>query len=445
MGSNKRTRSLRTIAALVLVAGLLASVLSGCGKQPAAQTTGGADKVVKLNFYFPIDAAGPLAKLMSDMTADFNKSHPDISVTPVYAGSYNETQAKAVAAYKAGTPPDVAVLLSTALYQLKDLDVIQPLDSYVSGDSDGQAYMSDFFPGLLMNAKDGNTLWSIPFQRSTPVLYYNKDAFTKAGLDPNQPPKTWDELVADAKKLTVKDSNGNVTQWGIEVPTYYWDIQGLILESGGDLANADGTKVNFNSPTTIDVLKWLVGLQQQGVMPKAAMPWANMSADFTSGRAAMIFHSTGSLVGFKSGTNFGLGVAFMPANKSYGVPTGGGDLYMFKGIPADHQKAAWTFIRWMTDPAQAARWSIGSGYIAVRQSAWDLPEMKDYVAKTPEAVVGRDQLQYASKEFATHQLTQLWKIMDDNFSAVMTGTMTPEAAMQKAQQQADTELQPFQK
>ena len=444
----RRNRLVKMALASAVAVGLVAGGLIGCGKQPAAeQPKGGqAGTVVKLNYYFPVDAAGPLAKLMTEMVNDFNKSRGDIQVTPVYAGSYEETQAKAVAASKSGSPPDVAVLLSTALYQLKDLGVIEPLNQFVDRDKDGKDYLNDFFPALFMNARDGDTLWAVPFQRSTPVLYYNKDAFTKAGLDPSKPPKSWNELAEDAKRLTVRDPSGNTTQWGVEIPTYYWILQGFVIENGGQLMNDDGSKALFNSPATIAALKFWVDLQKQDkVMPSAAMPWKTVATDFTSGRTAMIFHSTGSLVGFRTGAKFPVGVAFMPAKQDFGVPTGGGNLYVFKGLADDRKQAAWTFVRWMTAPEQAARWSIGSGYIAVRQSAWDLPVMKEYTAKYPEALVGRDQLKYAKKEFATHELTRLWKIMDDSFAAVMTGSKTPEAGMQEAQKQADEVLKPFQK
>jgi len=441
-----RRWSVRVVWVLTLV--LLVFALAGCGQSapsPSAQKPEAAPKVVKLNYYFPVDASGPLAKVMTEMVEDFNKSHPGIQVTAVYAGNYTDAQAKAVAATKAGSPPDVAVLLASATYQLEDLGVIEPLDDFIAKDKDGQDYIKDFWPAFFLNSKDKGKIWAIPFQRSTPVLYYNKDAFVKAGLDPEKPPKTWNELVQVAKKLTVRDQSGNVTQWGLEVPSYYWIFQAFVLSNGGQLMNEDGTQVRFNDPATIEALKFWTDLQdKEKVMPKASISWASVATDFTSGRAAMIFHSTGSLVGFRQTAPFKVGVAFVPANKQNGVPTGGGNLYIFKGLPEERRQAAWTFVRWMTAPEQAARWSIASGYIAVRQSSFDLPVMKDYVAKYPEALVAKDQLKYANKEFATHELSRLWQVINDNLAAALMGKKTAEQALQDAQKDADAILKPFQ-
>ncbi len=418
---------------LLLAIGMLGTVVSSVA----------AAEKVSLTYYFPVDAAGSLAKLMSAMVADFNKEHPNINVTPVYAGSYQDTQAKAVAASRAGNPPDVAVLLASATYQLEDLGVINPVDEFVADDKD-KGYINDFFPALWLNAKDKGKIWAIPFQRSTPVLYYNVDAFKEAGLDPNRPPKTWDELASYAKKLTQKDAKGNAAQWGIEIPTYYWIFQGFVLEAGGQLMNDDGTRVYFDSQPAKQALQFWTDLQNKyGVMPKAALPWASVASDFMTGRTAMIFHSTGSLVGFRNGSKFKVGVAFMPAKQDFGVPTGGGNLYMFKNIPASHKEATWTFIKWMTSPEQAARWSMGSGYIVVRRSALDLPEFKEYTDKYPEALTAINQLKYANKEFATHELSRMWEVIGNALDAAMAGTKSVDAALKSAQQESEPILSQF--
>src|SRR5579883_2302086 len=177
-----------------------------------------AGAVVDLKFYYPVGVSGPLAKVMDEMVADFNRIHPGIHVTPVFAGGYYETMTKTQTAVLGGTPPDVAVLLSTDLFTLLDLHAIIPLDRFIQ-EAGGERFRKDFFEAFSLNSRVGDTTYSIPFQRSTIVLYYNQDAFEKAGLPAARPPRTWTELVQDAEKLTVRDAAGNVTRWGVGIPT----------------------------------------------------------------------------------------------------------------------------------------------------------------------------------------------------------------------------------
>ena len=114
-----------------------------------------------------------------------------------------------------------------------------------------KAWIKSFYPAFMENSQAGGHTWGIPFQRSTIVQYWNKDAFKAAGLDPDKAPKTWDEMVAFGKKLTKKDAAGHVTQWGIEIPSSgfpYWLFQALTTQNGAILASPDGTKVAYNDP-----------------------------------------------------------------------------------------------------------------------------------------------------------------------------------------------------
>ncbi|RYD05798.1 hypothetical protein N752_07860 [Desulforamulus aquiferis] len=162
---------------------------------------GDEEKQVELTFYYPIAVGGPLTKVIEGMASEFTKENPNITVKPVYTGSYADTNVKVQAGVQSNNPPDVAVLLSTELYTMLDMDAIIPLDDLIAKDG-GREYINDFYPAFMMNSQTGGKTWSIPFQRSTIVLYYNKDAFREVGLDPEQPPKNWDELVEYSKKLT---------------------------------------------------------------------------------------------------------------------------------------------------------------------------------------------------------------------------------------------------
>lgn len=130
------------------------------------------------------------------------------------------------------------------------------------------------------------------------VLYWNKQAFEKAGLDADTPPANWQQVVDFGKKLVVKDGQ-NVSQWGIEIPTTpngYWVFQGFAATNGAHLDNGKGTAVYFNTPGNIETLQWLTDLgQKEGVSPKGAVAWGTTPQDFLSGKTAMMVTTTGNL------------------------------------------------------------------------------------------------------------------------------------------------------
>jgi sn-glycerol 3-phosphate transport system substrate-binding protein len=127
----------------------------------------------------------------------------------------------------------------------------------------------------------------------------------------------------------------------------------------------------------------------------------------------------------------------LPAKAQRGSPTGGGNFYIFKNAKPEERKAALTFIRWVTEPARAAEWSIKSGYVAVKPSAYDTEAMATYAKGFPQALVARDQLQHAVPELSVHENGRIYKLMNDTVQAALTGTQTPEAALDAAQRQAD--------
>ena len=158
-----------------------------------------------IKFYYPVHLTGPLVKEVEAVVAEFHKAHPDIKVEPVWGGNYAENMQKTVAALQAGSPPDIAVHLAVDLVTLRDMDAVIPLDDYVQRDGGDAKVLGDFIPAFLADFRAEQKIWALPFQRSTPILYYNKDLFRKVGLDPNKPPTTWEELLATAQKATVRN------------------------------------------------------------------------------------------------------------------------------------------------------------------------------------------------------------------------------------------------
>ena len=404
-----------------------------------ALTSGAMANDVELSFYYPVAVGGPITKIIDGYATAFEKENPGIKIKAIYAGTYQDTLVKALTAFKSGDPPDIAVLLSTDMFTLIDEDAVTAFDGLATTDSD-KAWLKSFYPAFMENSQTGGKTWGIPFQRSTIVMYWNKDAFKAAGLNPEKAPDNWDELVADGAKLTKRDAAGNVSQWAVEIPSSgfpYWLFQGLTTANNVRLMNEAGTETYFDKPAVIEALQFWVDLSRKHkIQPIGTIEWGTTPKDFFEGKTAIMWTTTGNLTNVKKNAPFPFGVAMLPAHQGRGSPTGGGNFYFFKKMTNEKRAAAFKFVKWMTTPERTADWGIATGYIAVRPDAWETPAMKKYVEDFPAAAVARDQLKYAVAELSTHDNQRVTKALNDGIQAALAGTKTPEEAMKNAQQEA---------
>jgi sn-glycerol 3-phosphate transport system substrate-binding protein len=420
------------------MAGLLAALLMVVAAPARAQT--------ELTFYYPIAVGGPLTKVIDGYARQFEKEHSGIKVNPIYAGNYDDARIRALAALKAGQSAPLSVLYSIDLYELIEQDVIVAWDD-VATSAEDKAWLKVFYPALMMNGTYKGKVYGIPFQRSTIVMYWNKDAFKEAGLDPNKPPASWSEMAQMAAKLVKKDAAGNVTRWGVMVPSTgypYWMFQAFARQNGHDLMNPEGNRTNYAHPDVIAALQYWRDLgAKHRVMPEGTVEWGTLRQAFTEGKTAIMWHTTGNLTAVKDTAKFPFGVAMLPASKQRGSPTGGGNFYLFKKTTPAERKAALAFVKWMTAPERAADWSMATGYVATRPDAYETPKLKAYAKDFPQAVVARDQFKFATPELSTFQTGRVRKALDDAIQAALTGQKTPDAALKAAQADAERLLKPY--
>ena len=400
---------------------------------------------VELSMYYPVAVGGPLTKIVDGMVADFMKANPDIKVNAIYAGNYNDARIKALAALKSGKPAQLSVMFSIDIYELIEQGAIVAFDDIVET-AEEKAWLKKFYPALMENGMTQGKVWGIPFQRSTIVMYYNKDAFRDAGLDPGKPPATWGELVSMGKKL-VKKSGGQTMRWGAMIPSTgypYWMFGALTKQNGQVLMNADGNKTYFDAPATVEALQFWHDLgNKHGVMPSGTIEWGTLRKSFLEGKTAIMWHSTGNLTVVKKRAKFDFGVAMLPASKGRGTPTGGGNFYIFKKSSPAERKASMKLIRFLTQPQRTAEWSMKTGYIGTRPDAYETDALKKYVASFPPAAVARDQLKFATAELSTYQTGRVRKLLDDAIQAALVGTKSPQNALGSAQKQADRLLKRY--
>lgn len=403
------------------------------------------DEPVEIHFYYPTAVGGPLAEIFQRYTDQFNEANPDIHVVTTYAGGYNDISAAVQTEIQGtGEGPDVAVMLSVDLQTFIDNGYIVSVQPFIDEMEDADAFVEDFFPAFMLNSVDGEgQIWSVPFQRSTPVLYYNKDLFAEVGLDPQHAPANNAELVEFGKQLTLPDGE----RWGLLIPSDgfpYWLYQGFAIANGQNVVGQDPAEVFFNTPEAVTALEFFTSLPDEGVMPDGVIIWGDTPTAFTSGTAAMIYHTTGSLTNILANADFEVGVGFLPAGEvGYGAPTGGGNLYMFASSTPEEQAAAWRWIQYLASPEIQADWGAATGYIAARQSAWELDPLKSLVEEKPQYGVAREQLEFADKELATHQGLDVRNILGTAISRVIAGEQTPQESLDQAQEEAEAILSQY--
>ncbi len=289
-------------------------------------------KDIELPMYYPVAVGGPITGIVDGMIARFQAENPGIKVKAVYAGNYDDTRVKALAALKAGEPVQLSVLFSIDVFDLMDEDVVVPFDELVGTDED-RAWLGSFYPALMQNGVVDGKTYGIPFQRSTIVMYYNKDAFREAGLDPETPPATWDEMVEMGRKLTKRDASGNVVRWGVSIPSTgypYWMFGALAMQNGQELMNGKGDTTMFDAPACVEALQFWRDLGvKHHVMAEGTIDWGTLRQKFLEVPTAMMWHTTGNLTPVRSGA-VRLRRAMLPASKRRGSPTGGGNFYVFK-------------------------------------------------------------------------------------------------------------------
>jgi len=393
----------------------------------------------ELTMYYPIAVGGALTEVVDGIVADFEAANPDITVNAIYSGNYDDTRVRALSALSSGEPAQLAVMFSIDAYDLIEQELIVAFDDIEGVDP---AWLDSFYPALMANGRIEGKTWGIPFQRSTIVAYYNKDMFRAAGLDPESPPSTWDEMISMGQALT----NGDT--YGLMIPSTgypYWMFQALAIQNGKEVMSNDGLTTYFDDEAVVDTLEfWLSLSQEHGIMPEGTVEWGTLRQAFLEGQTAMMWHSTGNLTAVKNNATFDFGVAELPANVRPGSPTGGGNFYVFEDTTPEERAAALRLIEFMTSPEQAAAWSIATGYMGVSPAAYETEALQAYTAEFPPALVARNQLENAVAEFSTFETARVREGLNNAIQAALTGAATPEAALSEAQDAAERLLRAYQ-
>ncbi|MEX2443221.1 MAG: ABC transporter substrate-binding protein [Alkalispirochaeta sp.] len=427
----------------MMITALIALV--AVGAFAGGQTEATEDQPVTIRIAYPVAVDAPVTEILDGYAEEFMAENPNVQVETVYAGGYEDVKTTIQTTIDGGgDAPALGVMLATDLFDLANAQYIEPMTPYVDAMENSEAYLDDFLPAFLSNSYYMDELWSLPFQRSAVVMYYNADLLAESG---HGVPTDWETLGETASDLTERDGD-TVTRWGIEWPSGwpYWLFQPLAIGAGQNIVGESDTEVYFDEPEVIAAIEYYNSLSTEyGAMPEGVQAsWGNVVPNFVSGNTAMIIHSSGSLSNVLSQADFEVGVTGIPGpdGGSFSVP-GGGNLYMTTGLSEAQKQAAFDFAVFITEPSRAADFSIQTGYIATRESALADDAMQAYISENPQAGQTRDVLATAGKELAVQNLGEVRNIFHSHLQSAINGDMAPSEAMAEAQRAADEALADF--
>lgn len=421
----------------LLIFAVLAMFISSCSSAtatkeaepaPASEEVEGTTPAepVKLTFWHQYDKTN--AEMIDQLVAEFNEANPDIQVEVVVQPSYDEYKTLLQTSILSDTLPDIATVDLIWVPWLVSTDSVEALDNYIASDSDFD--ITDFYPLQLDYDNIGGSRFALPMSANNMQVIWNKDLFEQAGLDPEVPPTTWNELKADAEQC--QDLNNGIV--GFEFYTQptgegiTWQFQVFLWAAGGEFLNTDNTKAAFNTPEGLEALTYVSDmLQGNGSIPG---PWGA----FGEGKACMQLDGSW-LFGYRKDASFDWGVALVPAPEggTSATNTGGERILMFSG--SENKEAAWKFIKFMTSSDVQLRWDMTTGFMPVRKSVGENSEYLNWINDTePRMLPFVEGMQYAH----TRPATPLYNEVSDAFSReiqnAFLGLATPEEALAAAEQ-----------
>lgn len=359
----------------------------GGGNTPAKSATKENGKTVVTFWHvYTKNFGAPVIKQMVD---DFNKSQDKIIVKEVYnPDMYPGLMKNLQADVASGKSPSIAMIGYNYLdYFDQNFKYAQPTQLEKDSDKDKDYLEKNFLPNVLSLAKVGDKQVGVPFSISAPILYYNPDLFTAAGLDPQNGPKTWQDVKADAK--SIHDKTGN---YGFYMQEYQdnWATQGLLTSNGAQILK--DKKAVFASPESTEAYQLY---QDMVIKDQSALHIAADEgiASFYSGKVGMLLGTSAKIGTVTKSSNFNVMACPFPAfgDKKVQIPAGGNFLAV-TAQSKEEQQAAWEFIKFIMQPKYLAQWTINTGYLPPRQEVADDPAIKEAIAKTPALKVAFDEL-----------------------------------------------------
>jgi sn-glycerol 3-phosphate transport system substrate-binding protein len=394
---------------------------------------------------------------INKIAADFNAMQSDYKVTPVFKGSYAETMTAAIAAYRAGNAPAIVQVFEVGTATMMAAKgAVKPVYQLMT-DAGEPFDPSTYLPAVTAyySTVDGKML-SLPFNSSTPVVYWSKDAFKKAGLDPEKPPKTWPETFDAAKKLRAAGLPcGFTSAWvsWVQIENLSaWHNIPLATKANG-LEGPDAV-LEFNNPTVVRHVTNLAEAQKDKSFDYGGRT-TEPEPKFISGDCGMIMDSSAAYGMFKSSAKFDWGVTQLPYYPDVvGAPQnsiiGGASLWVMGGKKADEYKGIAKFFTYLSGTPVQEAWHEATGYLPITQAAYQATKASGFYEKNPGTEIAILQMTAKpptenSRGLRFGNMVQIRDVIAEDIEGTVSGKMTPQAALDDAVSRGNALLRQFQK
>lgn len=446
------------LAATTVIAGCTSAASSG-GSSSTGATAPGPDALngkgeVDITFWHAM--SGTNGEALTKLVDQFNAAHQGkIKVTLNYKGQYDT----ALASYKnasATQRPDIMQMYDIGTRYMIDSRSALPMQAFIDTD---HYDTSDIQPNIAGYYTVDNKLYSMPFNTSMPLMYVNKEAFAKAGLDPNKPPTTLDEIMTDAKRI--KATPGETVQFGFGATLYGWFFEQWNAVANQTICDNNNGRtgrvgqVNLVTPDNIKLFQWWQQMVDQGLAEKLDSNTDNGDNAFSSGTVAMTLESTGSLGSFTKGAAqaknpFTVGTGFFPkinASDPGGPIIGGASLWIMNKDAA-HERAAWELVKFLASKTSQVTWHTSTGYFPISKGALDDPADQAWVAQKPQFQTAITQLQNTKLDYATQgcsvgEMPDIRKDVENGMQAAMLQGVDAKTALTSAQNTANKQISDY--
>ena len=412
-----------------------------------------AQAVTEIQFWHAMTGANN--DRINDFAKKFNESQTEYKVNAVFKGSYPEAMAGAIAAYRAGSAPAILQVQEVGTATMMSAKgAIKPVHQ-VMADAGEKFDPKSYVPavsGYYTNTK--GQMLSFPFNASTTVFYYNKDAFEKAGLDPNRPPATWPEVMAAAAKIKASGAStcSFTTGWQswVQLESFSaWHNTQFATKENGFAGN--DPKLVFNGPLQVRHISNMQDWAKKGYFTYAGRK-NEPEAKFYSGECAMLTTSSAAYGTIKQNAKFKFGVAPLPyyadvAGAPQNTIIGGASLWVMSGKSKDEYKAVAKFFKFLSDPERQAIWHQTTGYLPITMEAYELTKKSGFYEKNPGTDVSVKQMIVKttdkSRGVRLGNFLQIRDIIDEELEYVWGGKKTAKEGLDAAVARGDEQIARF--